>query len=482
MIKRWVARIYQLVTVCFMLKNKNAGLFLDPGLGKTSCCLSAIRILKTLRKTKGVLIIAPLRVCEMVWPEEIKKWSNFSSLDEVILHGRKKDSLLWQDHDIYIMNPEGLPWLYEELLRGLQEGKKCPFDMLVLDESTLFKNPTAECRFVLLRDMLCLFKRRYILTGTPAPKGYLDLWAQVFILDRGASLGDDFARFRRKYFTKSEYSMYKWDMKEGADKAIQKRISHLILEMPASEYLKLPPFIYNTIPVPLRGKAESLYSAMEKELFIEVDGGTATAQEIADRMNKCAQICNGRVYEDIDTMGLDETEIRIAKKNRKVLHIHDYKLKALQELSAELAGKPLLIAVHYKHDIDALRSVLGKELYVLRGSDSKKSKQISDMWNNREIQFLAGNPTSMGHGLNLQFGGNDICWYSLTFNLELYLQFNKRLNRPGNNEPVRIHHLACPGTVDMMMLERLSGRDKQQKALRKALREYRLSKGLLALQ
>lgn len=472
---RWSPHSYQRTAMSFMLTNPRSALFLDPGLGKTSISLAVSKILKYARLNKGVLLVAPLRPVYSVWPGECEKWENFGCLSHTILHDKTKDSLWGSKKDIYLINPEGLKWLHSELLIGLKQGKQCPFDTLIIDESTKFRNHDST-RFQYICDMLPLFKRRHILTGTPSPKSLIDLWAQIFILDEGKSLGHNFYRFREKYFQANDWDKYNWELKDFADGEIHKAISHLALEMSAEDYLDMPELVFNDICIQLPTKAFRYYKQMEKEMFIELDGMEASADANAQVSMKCHQIANGKVYEDIPE-DLDEAEIREFRKTRKVINVHSSKLEALSDLIDELNGKPLLIAYHYKHDLEALRSLFGKDLpYIGTGISPTRSKELERLWNNGELSVLAGHPVSMAHGLNLQASGNDICWYSLTWNLEDYLQFNARIYRQGvKGKSVRIHHLISQGTVDEAMLSRLGERAEQQQDLRVALKNYRLN-------
>lgn len=475
---RWRPHNYQLTAISFLLANPKSGLFLDPGLGKTSTSLASIRILKNADKIKGVLMIAPLRVVYSTWPNEISKWDNFKELTSTILHDKGKQSLWGEQKDIYLINPEGLPWLYEELLKGLKQGKQCPFDTLWIDESTKFKSHDGKARFMLIRDMLPLFKRRHIMTGTPAPRSLLDLWSQIYILDQGEALQDNFYHYRNKYFQADDWNKYNWQIKDFCEDKIHELISPLVLDMKASDHLKLPDLMFNDIQVILPTKAQKYYKQMEKEFFIELDELEASGEEAAQVSMKCHQIANGRVYEDVPD-GLDDTEIAAFKRTRKTLDIHKGKIQALTDLVDELNGKPLLIAYNFKHDLETLQRTFGKNLpYIGSGVKPDVAKKIEDDWNAGKLPILAGHPASMGHGLNLQASGNDICWYSLTWNLEDYLQFNARIYRQGVSGSVRIHHLVSKNTIDEAILLRLGEKADRQMSLREALKSYRSSQKL----
>ena len=365
--------------------------------------------------------------------------------------------------------------MHWELLKGLRVGKKSPFDTLWIDESTKFKTFGSQ-RFGLLADMLPLFKRRHIMTGTPAPRSLLDLWSQIFILDEGKSLGVNYNEFRRTHFETNDWNKYSWKIKDFAADKIHETIAPLVLDMAASDYLDILPEIFNPIYIQLPEKAMRHYKRMEKDFFTELDNLEASAEAAAQCSMKCHQIANGKVYEDVPE-DLDDDEIRAFKRTRKTLNIHSAKQEALRELADELNGKPLLVAYYFKHDLEAIRNVLGQDIpYIGSGVSGKESKRLEKEWNAGNIQFLAGHPGSMAHGLNFQDGGHDICWYSLPWSLEDYIQMNKRLNRQGVIGRVRAHHLIAENTVDEAIMSRLGENAEQQEDLRTALKNYRLNR------
>jgi hypothetical protein len=475
MTKVWKPHAYQRTAISFLLSNPRSGLFLDPGLGKTSTSLAAIKILKYAEQIKGVLMIAPLRVVYSVWPGEIDKWGNFKNLNHTILHEDTKPSIWGKQKDLYIINPEGLEWLHGELLTGLKTGKKCPFNCLWIDESTKFKSHDST-RFGFVCDMLPLFKRRHIMTGTPTPKSLLDLWSQMYILDEGKTLGRNYYEFRKKYFQSNDWNKYSWEIKDFSAEKIHELVAPMVLEMSADDYLDMPELLFNDIRVELPAKAMSHYKKMEKEFFIELDGSEVSAEAAAQASAKCHQIANGYVYEDVPE-GLDEDEIRAFKRTRKAIYVHKAKIEALRDLIDELNGKPLLIAYHYKHDLKALRKLLGKDVpYIGSGVSPSQAKSIEADWNAGKLPILLGHPASMGHGLNLQECGNDVCFFSLTWDLELYDQFFRRIYRQGvKGNRVRVHHLIAERTTDEAMMLRLGERAREQHDLRTALKKYRKS-------
>ena len=471
--KTWVPKGYQRTGVSYLLSNPKSGLFLDPGLGKTSISLAAIKILKYAAKTKAVLMVAPLTVCHNTWPDEIAKWSNFNCLTSTVLHGATKASLWGEQKDIYLINPEGLGWLHGELLAGMADGKPCPFNVLWIDESTKFKNHESS-RFGLLVDMMPLFKRRHIMTGTPSPKTLMDLWSQIFLLDEGRALGANFYKFRSTYFQANDWNKYDWQLRDFAEEKIQEAIAPCVLDMSAKDYLNMPELVNNFINVALPARAMTQYKTMEKEFFVALDDGEIAAEAAAQAIGKCHQMSNGKVYENIPE-GLTEDEERVFRKTRKIIPVHKAKVDAIRALVDELNGKPMLVAYHYKHDLLAIREALGDVPYIGSGVTPEETRRLIKEWNNGNLPILLGHPAAMAHGLNMQDGGNDLCFFSLTWDLELYLQFIARIYRQGVTGMVRVHHLVAKGTIDEAMVSRLGERATQQTSLRVALRKYRKS-------
>lgn len=471
---RWGPHNYQKTALSFLLSNARCGLFLDPGLGKTSTSLSAIQVLTNAEEVRGVLLIAPLCVINSVWPDEVEKWSNFNQITYTTLHGEGRGALWGEQKDIYLINPEGLAWLHQELIAKAKVKISPPFNALWVDESTKFKNHKST-RFKLLKSMLPLFKRRHIMTGTPAPKSYLDLWSQIYLLDEGAALGETFYQFRNNYFEATDWNQYNYRLKEGADWQIQKAVSHLVLNMAASNYLNLPDISYHNIKVELPTKALKQYKTMEKEFFAQIDSGVVTAASTAVSGLKCRQLANGNIYEDLPEEGCPD-ELSMVRRNRNSYVIHREKIEALKNLINELHGKPLLVAYHFKHDLHELQKALGDVPCIKSGVSALEQKDIEDRWNAGLIPVLLGHPVKMAHGLNLQKGGKDVCWYSMTWDLEEYMQFNARVYRQGVSGSCRVYHLVASDTIDQAMLLRLKSKKDGQDGLRQALDQYRSDK------
>lgn len=449
----WKPKNYMKRAVKFLLENSCGGLWLDPGLGKTSISLAAIKIFLKKKILKCVLIIAPLRVCYSVWPKEIKKWNDFGDLSISILHGKNKDKALDTDADIYVINPEGLPWL----LKDKRFKKKFKGQGLFVDESSKFKHTNTK-RFKLLRPNLSLFSRRYPLTGSLAPNGLLDIFGQVYIIDLGESLGKFVTHYRSKYFYPTGFGGYTWKLQQGADKLIHKAIKPLGLRLAAEDYLELPQLIINDIYVDLDERAREIYDEMEEDLIAAVARKEIIASTAAVASNKCSQIANGGVYD----------------ADGKTHHVHSLKAEVVEELVGELNGSPALIAYEFGHDLDRLRLVLGKDVpYIGGGVSAKRSTALEVSWNRGELPVLLGQPASIAHGLNIQEAGNHVVWHSLTWDFENYDQFIKRVLRQGNlHKKVFVHRIIARNTVDEVKIMALNNKQRTQKDLFDALKDY----------
>lgn len=448
---------YQKRAIKFMVERACAGLFLDPGLGKTSVTFAAFKLLKKIGAVDKALVIAPKRVMYSVWPKEVEKWDDFSDIKVNILHG--DDKKLQKGSDIDVINPEGLPWLFR------QKYKEWPWQMLVIDESTRFKHTNTQ-RFKELKPHLDKFARRYILTGSPAPNGLLDLFGQVFILDMGYSLGRFITHYRMSYFDSTGYGGYTFKPKPEAEEHIYKKLAKLVLRMDAKDYLDLPPLVYNTVKVTLPEEAKKIYDAMEELLLAAVEDEVVTAANVAAAAIKCRQIANGGIYKERQPGQWD-------KSGAAWSNIHDEKTEAVGALVEELNGKPALIAYEFRHDLDRLKRYFGYETPHLGGGVTPKEQaEIERAWNAGELPILLAQPQSVAHGLNLQGVGAAVIWHSLTWDLENYEQLIRRVWRQGQKSRVVVHHIIAQDTVDSAILGALRSKDRTQRALLGALKAY----------
>ena len=479
----WTPHAYQKKAVKFLIEHACSALLLDPGLGKSAITLGAIKILKKKKILNKVLLIAPLRVCYSVWPNEIKKWEDFNGLKIEILHGKDKDEALNREADIYVINPEGLDWLLQtkktkststktgktatKVDVDLRRFKALGFDTLVIDELTKFKHTTSG-RFKALKLVHKTFGRRWGLTGSPASNGLLDLFGQCYILDEGRALGPYITHYKTKYFNPIDKNGFVWAPREGAPDEIYERLSPLALRMAAEDYLDMPQLIVNNIRLDLPDSARAVYDRLEEDLIAKIGDKTIVAVNAAVASGKCRQVANGGLYLDpeVVTMGF-----ALPKTKREWVDLHHVKVDALEDLVEELQGSPLLVAYDFGHDLARLRERFPQAAFAC-DYNMKQFTQLEVAWNRGEIPLLFGHPQSVGHGLNLQEQGNHVAWHSITWDFELYDQFIRRVLRQGNkNKKVFVHHLVMRDTIDEIMLYSLKSKDKGQRALFTGLQE-----------
>lgn len=410
----------------------------------------AFKILKEKGLVRKALIIAPLRPMYKVWPDEIRKWAEFKEIKYTVLHGGSKEAALAKDADVYIVNPEGLKWLFDP------KRKRPEWDVLIIDESTKFKDSTTQ-RFKALKPFLPSFTRRWILTGTPVPNGLMDLFGQIYILDLGRSLGRFITHYRNQYFTPSGYGGYDWKIRPTAYEEIVDKISPLVLQLSAEEYLEMPTLEYRQVEVTLPKEVMKQYREVEKDFITTINSQDLVALNAAAAGTKLRQIANGAVY-----IG-----------SQSVQHMHDEKLDALESLLEELNGHSVLILYEFDHDrtriTDRLRGV-----QCLTGMAGTRLERTIDGFNDGSIAHLLGHPASMGHGLNLQGSCHHVIWFGITWNLELYDQAIARVYRQGqSSDRVVVYHIVSRDTKDSDVLKVLTKKDRGQQDLLIALKEHR---------
>lgn len=433
---------YQEHAVQQIIDKPAVGLFLEMGLGKTLTTLTAVnRLLFDEMEVTKVLVIAPLRVAQSTWHAEINKWPHLRHLvlSKVLGDVNQRVAALRAKADIYIINKENVQWLVNHYQSGW------PFDMVVIDELSSFKSNKAE-RFKKLRMVRPKIKRIVGLTGTPAPNGLTDLWAQMYLLDQGQRLGTTITGFREKYFILKR-SGFGYNPRDEAQEQISKVIGDICISMKAKDYLELPERVDNIIPVTLSADVMKQYLEFEKEQVLSIMGEELTALSAGALYGKLLQFAGGAVY----------------NADRKVIWLHDAKLEALKELIDEAQGKPVLIAYAFIHE---------KERIMARFKNAKELKGDAGVvaWNRGEIEIGIGHPASMGHGLNLQAGGHILIWYGQTNNLEHYLQFIARLDRQGQREVVVNNRLVAEGTLEMEVAELIDGKADVQERLMESVK------------
>lgn len=449
---------------------------LDPGLGKTSITLKAFCNLKKKGVAGRMLVIAPLRVCHMVWPAEVAGWEDFRHLKVVVLHGKDKEKKLHEEADIYVINPEGLEWLLcgSSGRFDSRRWRSLLFDTLVVDELTRFKNSQGK-RFKLLKMVLATFLRRWGLTGTPAPNGLLDLFGQVYVMDEGRALGRYITHYKRDYFRPLDPNGWKWAPQRGAEERIYAALAPLAIRMAATDYLELPEQVDVKHIIELPPKVRKLYDELEDDLVAKYGSGLVVAGNAAAASTKCRQICNGRLYVDDDIVSL------VAGKRRTVMDLHELKLDAVEELLENLQGHQLLLGYEFNHDLEAIMKRFGKNgkmPYIGAGVDSKRALEYEREWNAGNIQLLPAHPASAGHGLNMQKGqASNLGWYGVPWDAELYWQFIKRILRQGNeNKHVMNHLFLAKDTVDMVAYYDKGRKERGQQSLFDALMEMRAAR------
>jgi SNF2 family DNA or RNA helicase len=455
--------------VKWLVKHPAAGLLADPGLGKTGPTLKAFQVVRKAGGCHNALVVAPKRVAYMVWTHdetgELYKWDQtFGDLDVSLLHGPKKVDRLNDESDLYVINFDGLRWLIESGgLKFLM--KKRGVDCLIIDELSKFKNSRTK-RFKAMKPWIGRFVRRWGLTGSPAPNGLIDLFGQMYMLDMGKALGQYVSRYRTKYFFPSGYGGYTWKLQDGAEKKIYKALKPLALSQSAEDHLDLPKLVIQNIWVNLPSTVRKHYEQVENDYLTLVEDETVIAVNAAVASGKCRQIASGGIYAE------DPTGEKKVKGERKVIHFHDEKTKALKELVGELQGSPLLVAYEFHHDLERIRGELGKDVPAINGrTTDKKASQLVKAWNLGVLPILCGHPASMGHGLNLQNAGNHVCWYSLTWDFELYDQTIRRVYRQGvQNKRVIVHRILARDTVDADIAQAVEGKKRRQTALIDALK------------
>ena len=435
---------YQQFATDFILEHPISCLMLDMGLGKTIITLTALwQLALDSFDVSRILVIAPKRVAADTWPKELTKWEHLKGLDASLVMGTQaeREAALRRQTFLYIINRENVSWLVEN--------HRWDFDMVVIDELSSFKSNQAQ-RFKALKKVRPLVSRIVGLTGTPAPNSLLDLWPEMYLMDMGQRLGRFIGGFRDRFFTPDKRNreiIYSYKPREGAEEAIYNLISDICISMKTVDYLDMPELIMNRVEVSMDSRERKIYDDFQRDMVVSLQGEELDAVNAAALSGKLTQMANGAVYGE----------------NRKVLHIHDRKLDALEDLMEAANGKPLLVAYWYEHDLQRIKA-------RFKNARCIDTTQDIDDWNAGKIPLALIHPASAGHGLNLQEGGCTIVWFGLTWSLELYQQLNARLWRQGQKHTVVIHHIVTKGTHDEDVLRALDNKDTRQSALIDAVR------------
>lgn len=444
---------YQRAAIERLVSSPRLALFQDMGLGKTVEVLTAIRELRMRWRVSRVLVVAPKKVAEATWSAEAEQWDHLSGMRvaKVLGTAGRRVAALNTPADLYVVNRENVPWLVDYYRNSW------PFDGVVLDESSSFKNPQSK-RFKALKKVLDRIQWLVLLTGTPAPNGLEDLWAQIYLLDQGQRLGRTITSFRDAFFTQDkaypgqQYRTY--SPQPGADKRIEDAISDICVSMKAEDYLELPEYIEDVVPVELDDAARKAYKKLEREMLLEVDGATITAGTAAVLNGKLLQLCSGAVY---DTEGTAR-------------EVHGCKVEAFLEVVERLGGQHALVFYWFQHERGRLVAALAEKFPKLRVRVYAGDEDAA-AWNAGEVDVLLAHPASCGYGLNLQRGGHHMVWFGLpNWALELYQQACKRLHRQGQQFPVVSHLLVVQGGMDQAVVAALQEKGDAQEALMQALK------------
>lgn len=422
-------------------------LFLDMGLGKSVITLTAIRRLIDAAEVERVLVIAPLRVAQSTWAQEVAKWRHLTGLRVSVVVGtaRQRERALESAADVYVVSRDSFVWLCGYY------GGRLPYDMCVIDELTSFKNARS-VRFKMMRKVRGCFGRIVGLTGTPAPNTLVDLWAQMYCIDGGATLGKSLTRYREQYFdiVRVGYIPIKVTPKDGAAEAIRTAIAPEVLTMSAADYLTLPEMVEHDVEVLLDDKTYKAYRAFERDRVAETMAGEVTAASAAVLMGKLGQYAAGAIYTD----------------DGGVQHLHTAKVEALAEI-VEAAQSPVLVFYRYRFEVEALGDRFKALGYRVRRCEGDADVTA---WNAGDVDVLLAHPASVAYGLNMQAGGHYIVWTSPDWDLEQYLQANARLHRQGQRQSVHVYRLVATGTVDERAVAAIARKDGSQRAMLDALK------------
>lgn len=458
---KFKAREYQDIAIEFIMDTKRCGVWAEMGLGKTVAALTATNNMHMLGESTPTLIIAPLRVAKSVWTEEARKWDHLEGTSVMPILGseaERRQSLRY-DAQYYTVNYENIPWLVEYL------GDRWMFRTVIADESTKlkgFRTRQGTERAKMLARVIHTKVKRYIgLTGTPAPNGLLDLWGQAWMIDRGHRLGLSYSGFRDRWFN-SNYNGYGHTPRENAEREIYAALADVCLSLRAKDWFDLADPIVTDIKVDLPSKARTLYDKMEREFYIELEGKGVEAFNAAVLSGKLLQIANGAAYVHPEAY---QDEQPNAKEWRLV---HDAKLEALEDVIEEAAGMPVLVAYNFRSDLARLKKAFPK-------GETLDAPDAINRWNKGKIPVMFAHPASAGHGLNLQYGGNILCYFGHTWNLEHKMQMLERIGpvrqmQAGLDRPVFVYNIIARDTIDEIVMKRMEGKKDVQELLLEAMK------------
>lgn len=447
---QFVLEEYQERSVQMMMQNPFHYLAYEMGLGKTLIILEYLR-----RTNQKALVVAPLLVAQRTWPQEIRKWDAFKDFDFVVMHGKDKDALMKTKARVKIVNYDGLKWVYDHVSK---RGSNDLSDrVLVVDEGTCIKSPSS-VRFRVLKAMQHFYKRGiFVLSGTPMPGGYLDLYSQYWMLDRGAALGRSHSAFKRQYFWESGPPRWVCELRKGAGEEIQRLITPLTSVLRAEDHLKMPEVIQREVEVELPVESRKQYTKLQDD-YVWANGDQLWTVDTAGVLvNKLRQLTQGAMYRKAEGVEYDK--------------LHEKKLDALESLVESAEGDPIVCPINFKFELDMINKRFGKVLPCIAGGMQLSAKdKILSAFSAGEVPLLLCHPASMSHGLNdLQQRGHIAVWYSLPWSLEHYQQLNGRLIRKGQKRSVVVYHLVARNTIDRRISEVLMRKDITQEQFKQAV-------------
>jgi len=451
---------YQQEAISKVKENVASAMWMEVGTGKTITTLTAIEELMDECQVYGTLVISTKRIVESVWRQEAASWDHTTNFSFSLISGTPAQRMrrLFKRADIYLVNYENIPWLIDALIQfWLSRGKHLPFNMVVFDEVSKMANATSK-RTSAFCKIYPYVARKVGLTGTPATNGLIKLHGQYLVLDGGLRLGSSKTKFTAKYF-ETDYMGYTMSLREGGKEAIREAIQDITYIASADDHLDLPALTTVDIKIDWDKKSRNSYNEMESEFFIQLENGSVEAFNQTSKSTKLLQICSGFIY---------------TEEPRATLHVHNHKLDALAELIEELDGTPLLVCHGFVADAERIKARFPQAVNIKdAGADV-----IVKRWNNGEIPILIGHPASLGFGLNLQYGGNHLAWFGLTWNLEFYEQAIGRLMRQGQTKPVFVHRLLMNNSMEQVVIEALASKGDTQTAIKNAIKSYQISKEL----
>jgi SNF2 family DNA or RNA helicase len=445
------AHPYQKKGLKFCLENPSSYLQLSMGLGKTLISLEWVKD----KLDSGVLIIAPLRAISTTWPDEMEKWGY--DYTYTVLHGPEKLHNIGLKRQVYIINFEGLQWLFDAMKTLFKVTKRLPFRTIIIDEGSMIKSPSTK-RFKTLRKLVDVFHNKLILSGTPAPNSLLDLWSQYYFLDGGERLEKAYYKYRQMYFYPLDYKQFTWAIRSQEQKdMIYDKIKDITFRLDAGDYIKLPDRIDNVIKLRLSKTLQDNYKLLEKKFFLELEDTEIEVFNSAALSMKLRQYIQGGLY--TNDKGAWEK-------------VHEVKLNQLKEMVEIADGSPILCPIQFKFELELIRKVFPKVPAIVGGVPAQTTVQYIKDWNKKKIPLLICHPASLSHAVNMQYGGHTIVWYGLTWSSEQYQQLNARIDRQGQKHEVIVHHLVMQNTIDIAVMRALKSKIAGQRQLLDFIKDY----------